>query len=247
MTNEAQEMLDNLTARTSFIALPKIVSAGQKRVDEIVRNAAGRNAVNGKVLVGLLNTCIDEAIRAEINFDGLHLLSKQNVDTQSINVELAFTVTRRLQIYDIFSVTSIYRIPYEVFHPENFKIVIRATITELRVIYNEVYPRKKDGTQLQWIHVFTFGGRLCLGTLGNTFRNEGLDGTFMAKLLSSFECVNLNSPARSASGVSVLEPEYHRLAGDIYNASTGVSTYRTWRDVAVETPVVEAPAVDVPF
>jgi hypothetical protein len=233
MTNESentQQLLDSVVARTSFVAIPKITLAGQARVDEIIRNASSVNVIDKQVLVSLLNTCASEATNAEIRFDGMTL--REQSSSNAIDINLTFTVNRRLQIYDVFSGESIYRIPYEVFHPENFKLSLAATIATLHVSYNEVYPLKNDDSVLCWIHTFPSTPRLCLGTLGNTYRNEGLDGTFMAKLLSSFACVNLNSPARALLE-DRLEPEYNKLAKDCCgDAAMGQAVYRTWRDLS---------------
>lgn len=235
MANESedtQQLMDSLVAKTSFVAIPKIISAGQARVDEIVRNASKTNVVDRKTLVDLLNVCILEAANAEIRFDGMALCGT-NEANDVISINLTFTVNRKLQIYDVFSGSDIYRIPYEVFHPENFRLVLHANITALHVGYDEIYPTKNDNSVLCWVHVFPTTPRLCLGTLGDAYRNVGLDGTFMAKLLSSFACVNLNSPAREVHP-NLLEPEYHKLAKDCrgVDLTSGLVVYRTWKNVS---------------
>jgi hypothetical protein len=216
--NEADRILSSLVAKTTFSALPKIIRTTNTRAEELLKQMAGGNAVDSKTLASLLNVCVNEAAHAEIRFDGIRPRDSapQEPNVNEIQVELIFMVTRKIQIFDVFAGENIYRIPYPVFHPINFKIVVFAKLAACKIQYLSISLRRPDDQQLRWVHVFHGEmGNLCLGTLGTTFTNIGLDGTFLAKLLSSLECANLNSPARSFNNEPErFEPEYSQLCHD---------------------------------
>ena len=225
----AENTLSTLAAKTSFGAIPKIMAMGQKRVDEIIKAASGINVVDAPTLIKLFNGCLKEAERADIVFNGVVPKEIQNDSDRQIWVELRFTVPRKIQIFDVFSIDKIYRIPYEVFHPDNITIVVKVEMVECRLIYHTLSLFKQGGIPLHWVHVFPSGerGNLCLGSLSNAFTNEGLDGTFLTKLLSSLECLNLNSPARPVTEINNLESEYHKLVNDILNHA-----FKDWMTVS---------------
>ena len=249
MANESQEetqrILDMLVAKTSFIALPKIVSLAQARVDAILAQSTNSDTLKSETLLEILRTCNDEAVRAEIQFDGILLVAN---DGNQFYLDATFTVVRQIQIYDVFSGSKIYRIPFEVFHPLNFKIRVHIRIAGNLITYTDLGLLRSGSIPLKWIHVFPSqdNGRLCLGSLGPTFSNVGLDGTFLAKVVSSLEGVNLNSPARGLTPVEFLEPEYHKLAIELVRTQASATghpelAYHSWNEISSETPGVAIP------